>query len=190
VSFDDATHADLTRETKQMLSFTGISAALARSKGGEPGRFEALESALDEVLTTLLEGTGVTFTGVDPTRLEPTFDADGRSAELDDLPRRARHRIAFGSLALRALAAAYPDRDPRAAEGVILLDDLEVQQDLASQGALPALLRRALPRVQWIVTTASPAVVSGCDASSVVALRRMTPEGPIEVHHGADAVMH
>ena len=189
-SFDDATHADLTRETKQMLAFTGISAALARSKGGSPGRFEALESALDGVLTTLLEGTGVTFTGVDPARLEPTFDADGRSAELDDLPRRARHRIAFGSLALRALAAAYPDRDPRAAEGVILLDDLEVQQDLASQGALPSLLRRALPRAQWIVTTGSPAVVSGCDASSVVALRRMTPEGPIEVHHGADAVMH
>jgi hypothetical protein len=190
VSFDDATHADLTRETKQVLSFAGIAASLSRSSGGEPGRFEAFENALHEVLATLLEGTGVTFTGVDPARLEPTFDDGGRSADLDDLPRRARHRIAFGALALRALAAAYPDRDPREAEGVILLDDLEVQQDLASQGALPSLLGEALPRAQWIVTTASPAVVSGCDASAVIALRRMSATGPVEVHQGAGAVIH
>ncbi len=189
-SFDDATHADLTRETKQVLSFAGIAAALARSRGGEPGRFEAFEGALHGVLTALLEGTGITFTGVDPARLEPMFDAGGREADLDDLPRRARHRVAFGALALRALSAAYPERDPREAEGVILLDDLEVQQDLASQSALPSLLRRALPRAQWIVTTSSPAVVSGCDANSVVALRRMTEEGPVEVYQGAGAVMH
>ena len=190
MSFDDATHADLTRETKQVLSFAGIAAALARSRGGAPGRFEALEAALHGVLAALLEGTDVTFTGVDPARLEPTFDAGGRATDLDDLPRRARHRVAFGALALRALSAAYPDRDPREAEGVILLDDLEVQQDLASQSALPSLLRRALPRAQWIITTSSPAVVSGCDPGAVVALRRMTEAGPVEVHQGAGAVMH
>jgi len=189
-SFDDATHADLTRETKQVLSYAGIAAALARASGAEPGRFEAFESALHGVLSALLEGTGITFTGIDPARLEPMFDAAGRLTDLDDLPRRARHRVAFGALALRALSAAYPDRDPREAEGVILLDDLEVQQDLASQGALPSLLRRALPRAQWIVTTSSPAVVAGCDAGAVMALRRMTEAGPVEVHQGAGAVMH
>jgi hypothetical protein len=189
-NFDDATHADLTRETKQVLAFAGIAAALARAQDGEPGRFELFERALHGVLTALLEGTGVTFTGVDPGRLEPTFNAGGRATDLDDLPRRARHRIAFGALALRTLAAAYPDRDPRDAEGVILIDDLEVQQDLASQSALPSLLRRALPRAQWIVTTSSPAVVAGCDPGAVVALRRMTEEGPVEVHQGAGAVMH
>lgn len=190
VSFDDATHGDLTRDTKQVLSFAGIAGALARSSGEEPGRFEALEGALHEVLEALLEGTEITFTGVDPARLEPTFDAGGRSVELDDLPRRVRHRVAFGALALRALAAAYPEKDPREAEGVFLIDDLEVQQDLASQSALPSLLCRALPRAQWIVTTSSPAVVSGCDAGSVLALRRMTAAGPVEVHQGAGAVMH
>lgn len=190
VSFDDATHADLTRDTKQVLGFAGIAAALARAKGGDPGRFEALDAALHEVLAALLDGTGVSFLGVDPQRLEPTFDAEGRSADLDDLPRRHRHRIAFGALALRVLAAAYPDRDPRAAEGVILVDDLDAQQDLASQDALPSLLRRALPRAQWIVTTSSPAVASGCDAGEVLALRRMTATGQVEVHQGAGAVVH
>lgn len=190
VSFDDASHADLTRETKQVLSFAAIAASLARSSGGEPGRFETFDRALREVLAALLDDTGVTFTGVDPARLEPTFDDDGRAVELDDLPRRIRHRVAFGALALRTLSAAYPAKDPREAEGVILIDDIEVQQDLASQAALPALLRRALPRAQWIVSTSSPAVVSGCDAGSVLALRRMSALGPVEIHHGAGAVMH
>jgi hypothetical protein len=190
VSFDDATHADLTRETKQVLSFAGIAASLARSSGAPPGRFEAFESALREVLAALLDDTGVTFTGVDPARLEPTFEDDGRAVELDDLPRRIRHRVAFGALALRVLSAAYPDKNPREAEGVILIDDLEVQQDLGSQSALPSLLRRALPRAQWIISTSSPAVVSGCDASWVLALRRMTATGPVEIHQGAGAVMH
>jgi hypothetical protein len=190
VSFDDATHADLTRETKQVLAFAGIAAALARSSGAEPGRFDVFAKALREVLAALLEDTGVELKGIDSARLEPTFDDDGRSVELDELPRRIRHRIAFGALALRTLAAAYPDKDPREAEGVILIDDIESQQDLASQAALPALLRRALPRVQWIVSTSSPAVVSGCDASWVLALRRMTATGPVEIHQGAGAVMH
>ena len=189
-SFDDASHADLARETKQVLSFAGITASLARSGGGEPGRFEVFDRALREVLAALLEDTGVTFVGVDPARLEPTFDDDGRAVDLDDLPRRLRHRVAFGALALRALSAAYPDKDPREAEGVVLIDDIEVQQDLASQAALPALLRRALPRAQWIVSTSSPAVVSGCDAGSVLALRRMSASGPVEIHQGAGALMH
>ena len=84
VSFDDASHADLARETKQVLAFAGITASLARSGGGEPGRFEAFERALREVLAALLDDTGVTFTGVDPARLEPMFDDDGRAVDLDD----------------------------------------------------------------------------------------------------------
>ena len=196
VSFDDASHADLARETKQVLAFAGITSSLARSSpspspnGAEPGRFETFDRALREVLAAVLDDTGVTFTGVDPARLEPMFDDDGRAVELDDLPRRIRHRVAFGALALRALSAAYPGKDPREAEGVILIDDIEVHQDLTSQAALPLLLRRALPRAQWIVSTSSPAVVSGCDAGSVLALRRMSASGPVEIHQGASAVMH
>jgi hypothetical protein len=47
---------------------------------------------------------------------------------------------------------------------------------------LPALLRRALPRVQWIVTTASPPVAAGCDVSEVMALRRMLGSTRVELH--------
>ena len=143
-----------------------------------------------ETLAVLLEDTGAAYLGVSPSRIEPIFAHDGREVELDDLPRSLRHRVAFGALTVRALAAGYPDRDPRDAEGVVLLDDLEAQQDPRAQAALPQLLRRALPRVQWIVTTASPVVATACEVDEVIALRRMPGSPQVELHHGLEAAVH
>jgi hypothetical protein len=190
-TFDDATRADLARETKQVLAFAGAAAALARgTRDASSIRFEVLDRALREALAVLLEDTGAAYLGVAPSRLEPMFAYDGREVDLDDLPRSLRHRVAFGALTLRALAAAYPDRDPREAEGVVLLDDLEVQQDPRAQASLPPLLRRALPRVQWIVTTASPVVATACEVGEVIALRRMPGSAQVEVHQGMEAAVH
>jgi hypothetical protein len=187
-SFDDPTRADLARETKQVLSFAAISAALAR--GRAETRATLLDRAAREALEILLDGSGAEYLGASPERLEPIFAFDGREVELDELPRSVRHRVAFAALTLRALAAAYPGRDPRDGEGVVLLDDLELEQDPRSQRALPSLLRRALPRVQWIITTSSPSVAVGCDANEVIALRRVPGSRRIVVHQGEAAVMH
>lgn len=195
-SFDDATRADLSRETKQMLSFTSIAAALARARRGggddaQAERFERLDDALRGVLAALLEGTSLTYVGVDPLRLEPIFEgAGGRRLDFDDLGRSARHLVAIGALTLRALAAASPGVDPRLAEGVALIDDIEAQQPLHRHRSLAARLRRALPHVQWIVTTSSPAVALGCDLSEVIALRREPSSGRVELYDGPDAVLH
>jgi hypothetical protein len=191
-SFDDATRADLARETKQVLAFAAVSSALAASAGDEEDgrRCHLLDRALREALAVLLEGTGATYLGTSARSLEPTFALGDHAVELDDLPRSLRHRVSFAALTVRALAAAYPDKDPRDAEGVALLDDLEVQQDGRALSELPARLRRALPRVQWIVTTASPQVAAGCDVSEVMALRRMPGSMHVELHQGPAAVMH
>ncbi|WP_437631197.1 hypothetical protein [Sorangium sp. So ce854] len=203
-SFDDATRTDLARETKQVLSFIPIAAALARdgATGGpgasegarsqaQPARLEALDRALREVLAALLEGHGARYVGVDPLRLEPIFErADGQRVDFDDLGRSARHAVAFGALALRALASAHPGGDPRLAEGVVLIDDIEAQQPVHRQRSLPARLRAALPNVQWIVATSSPAIALGCELSDVIALRREPSSGRIELHEGPDAVLH
>ena len=203
ISFDDATRADLTRETKQILSFAAVSAALAAgaqraarlrdaqvAQAIEKDRLLALDRALREVLAVLLEGSGASYVGASERSLEPLFATEGRDVDLDDLPRSLRHRVAFGALTVRALCAAYPGRDPRTAEGVVLLDDLEVHQDLRALPALPGLLRRALPRVQWIITTASPLVAAGCEADEVLALRRMPGAARVELHQGPEAVVH
>lgn len=190
VLFDDPSRADLARETKQVLSFAGISAALSHAAGGASARGALLDRAIREALEVLLEGTGARYLGPSPLRLEPLFAFEDREIELDDLPRSLRHRVAFAALPLRALAAAYPDRDPREGEGVVLLDDLEVEQDTRSQRDLPGLLRRALPRVQWIITTASPSVVMGCAVDEVMALRRMPGSRGVTLYRGDAARMH
>ncbi|WP_437686517.1 hypothetical protein [Sorangium sp. So ce176] len=204
-SFDDATRTDLARETKQVLSFLPVAAALARGRSAdrpdaarshaEPhaqaARLDALDRALREVLAALLEGHGARYVGVDPLRLEPIFErADGQRVDFDDLGRSARHAIAFGALALRALASAHPSGDPRLAEGVVLIDDIDAQQPAHRQRSLPARLRAALPNVQWIVTTSSPAIALGCELSDVIALRREPSSGRVELHEGPDAVLH
>jgi hypothetical protein len=191
-TFDDATRADLARETKQVLAGVSIAAALSARGGKTPAkRFEAMEHAMREVLAAFLDPLGFQYLGVDPIRIEPIFaTGDGRQVTFDDLPRGSRHLISFGALVIRALAAAYPDKDVRTAEGVVLLDDIEVQQELHLQRQVTGMLVRALPRVQWIATTSSPAVAQGCDASELFALRRMPESRRVELYDGAAAVMH
>lgn len=191
-SFDDASRTDLTRETKQILSFACIASALNR-QGADPSRAELprLEQALRAVLFELLDDDGYAFTGVDPVRLEPIFhDPEDRRVEFDDLPRSLRHLVAFGALATRTLAAAWPDRDPRDAEGVVLLDDVESEQPLFRQRTIVSRLHHALPRVQWIITTGSTDVALGCSPSSLVVLRRRPGGAAIDLHEGADAILH
>lgn len=211
-SFDDASRADLTRETKQALSFAAIGAALTEqraSSGSAPfahgarpsparpdaaplqARLVHFEAAMNAAVSAALDGSGFTYDGLDPARLEPVFSERGGAAALfDDLPRGLRHAVAFVVLPLRTLCAAYPDRDPRAAEGVVLLDDAEAQLPLSHQRTLVPRLRRALPRVQWLLTTASPAVAEGAEIGDVIALRRLPGSTKVELYEGASAVLH
>src|SRR6185369_11088648 len=101
------------------------------------------QSAMISALTAALDGTGLSYAGVDPVRLEPIFSERAGSLSLfDDLPRGARHAVAFVALPLRALFAAYPGADPRMAEGVVVVDDAESQLPVAQQRTLVPRLRR------------------------------------------------
>jgi hypothetical protein len=183
-SFDDPTRADLTRETKQALGYAGIARALAgeRAEYIHLARFDA---AMRAVVDVMLEPFGFAYAGVSPISLEPEAkDSSGRVIAFDSLPRPARHLVAFGALSLRALFAAYPGaEDPRESEGVVAIDDVESQQDPAMLRSLVPLLRRALPNVQWILSTASMQLAMACQAGEVVALRRSEAKR-IEVGEG------
>jgi hypothetical protein len=183
-SFDDPTRADLTRETKQVLSYAGIARALSAERA-EYAHLARFDRAVREVADLLLAPFGFTYAGVSPSSLEPeALDAAGRTVTFDALPRPARHLVAFGALSLRALAAAYPRADdPRRAEGVVAIDDVESQQDPALLRVIVPLLRRALPNVQWILTTSSTQLAMACAPGEVIALRREGAKG-IEVGEG------
>ena len=140
--------------------------------------------------TFLVLLTGFTYEGLDAVSWEPMFRSrEGARVPFDGLPTRVRHLTAFGALAVRTLWAAYPDRDPRISEGVVLIDEVDLHQDVAVALKLPAALRAALPSVQWILTTCSPIVASGASTGEVLALRA-SAEGRVELHAGLSATTH
>jgi hypothetical protein len=188
---DDATRSDLSRDTKQALAYAEIASALVERRPVEGElRLDALGPAMLKVVGQLVSLTGFGYEGLDAVTWEPMFRAgDGTRMPFDALPTRARHLVAFAALSVRTLWAAYPDRDPRIAEGVVLIDEVDLHQDVAVALKLPAALRAALPSVQWILTTCSPVVASGAASGEVLALRTST-EGRVELHAGPSAITH
>jgi hypothetical protein len=188
-ALDDASRTDLTRETKQALAYAAITAALSRDRGG--AGFLRLGEAMAHTVDALAALTGFSYAGVDPGTLEPSFKAeDGQLLTFDALPTRTRHLVAFGALPVRALWGAYPGRDPRESEGVVCIDEIDLGQDAGVQGSILACLRRVLPRVQWIVTTASPIVAASAESHEVLALRRLPRSAEVQLFVGAEARVH
>ena len=176
-SFDDPTRADLTRETKQVLSYAAIARALGNQRE-EYSHLERFDAAVREVVDVMLEPFGFSYAGVSPLSLEPeATDKSGHIVAFDALPRAARHLVAFGALSLRAMFAAYPQSDdPREREALIAIDDIEAQQDPSMLRIIVPLLRHALPNVQWLLTTSSTQLAMSCAPGQVVALRRSSSE--------------
>lgn len=188
---DDASRADLSRETKQALAYAEIVSVLAerRPVDGDT-RLDVLGPAMLKVVDALVNLTGFGYLGIDPQSWEPMFRSrEGSRLPFDALPTRARHLVAFGALSVRTLWAAYPDRDPRIAEGVVLIDEADLHQDANVALKLPSALRAALPSVQWILTTHSPVLAAGASAGEVFALR-LSSEGRVELHAGPSATTH
>jgi hypothetical protein len=177
VTFDDATRADVARETKQALSVASIRSSLGGSA--------VLHLALCDVVTELGSLVGCTYEGADPVTFEPMFDTGGAApTAFDELPASARSTLAFGVLTTRALHAAYPSRPPRESEGVVLIDEVELHQEPEAARAIVPTLTRLFPRVQWIVSTQQPAVALACDSEDVFALRRMPSSHRVELFAG------
>jgi predicted ATP-binding protein involved in virulence len=189
-AFDDASRSDLARETKQTLAYAAITGAL--TEGTEAQReFGALAGAVAHAVDELVGLAGFKYLGVEPRSLEPRFgDADGVPVRFDAIPTRARHLVAFAALTVRALWAAYPARNPLDAEGVCVIDEVDLHQDEAVLNGLASALRRALPLVQWIVTTTSPVVAASCDAGEVLALRKTAERRGVDLYFGVSARTH
>ncbi len=192
-NLDDATRGDLTRETKQALSYAAIGAAIGASAEPSPlqRRLADLDATMRQVVTALTSLGGFDYLGADPLTLEPLFSTPGGEPALfDELPTAMRHLAAFGALTVRALFAAYPDLPLAQAEGVVLVDELALHQEPAVERHLLPALRTLLPRVQWVVTTSSTSLVTTCEPGELIALRRTPPSARVELYEGPLAVVH
>jgi hypothetical protein len=188
---DDASRSDLARDTKQALAYAAISAALTDEQEESGGDQHMLGEAMIYAVNELVRPAGLSYGGLDARTLEPMFvSPSGNIVPFDGLPTRARHLVAFAAIPTRALWAAYPGNDPRTAEGVVIIDEIDLRQDPGVQASLVMALRAALPRVQWIVTTTSPTVAASCDAREVLALRKLPDEERIELFVGDQALTH
>jgi len=187
---EDPTRADLAREAKQALAYAGVAGALAEGRP-DRRRFQLLARAMREAVQTVLAVVQIRYAGVDPLTLEPCFvTGEGAAVPFDGLPTRARHLVAFVALPVRALWAAYPARDPLDAEGIVTIDEVDLQQDPASLALLGPALERALPGVQWILTATSPALAASLEPQQVLALRRGMDARGVELHTGVAAFTH
>jgi hypothetical protein len=200
-TLDDAARSDLTREVKQALAYADIASALAphTQAEGSPRREQSrgtydtrlLGTAMHEIVDALVHLTGHHYEGINPTSLEPTFRTPrGKPILFEQLPTQARHLVAFAALPIRVLWAAYPGRDPRLAEGVIAIDEIDLHQDAMVCEQLVGTLRQCLPHVQWILTTSSPVMAASVDARQVLALRRLPDDEHIELFIGQQARTH
>lgn len=190
-TMDEAQRADLTRETKQALAYAAIGSALSRGGGDRGRRLDLLGGAMHSAVDHLVSLAGFAYRGLDAATFEPVFiDSDDRERFFDALPTRARHLVAFAALSTRLLWAAYPGQDPRTSEGIVAIDEVDLHQDPPTQSGLVAALGRALPGVQWLLTTSSNLVTASVDARDVIALRRSLEADRIELYLGDEARTH
>jgi hypothetical protein len=188
-SIDDRT--DLARETKQAMAYAAISAALPDLAAPRPRGFELLGAAMKRAVDEVVGLARCSYLGLDPHTFEPLFrEGRGNAVPFDGLPTRVRHLVSFAALPVRTLWGAYPGTDPRMCEGLIAIDEVDLHQDPAVQAGLGAALRRALPRVQWIVTTTSPVVAASADSRDVLALRRLSDVNRVDLYVGDAARTH
>lgn len=195
--FEDPTRADLTRETKQVLAYSVVSAALARDASSRTSpevraETELLERAVRGAVEPLANLAGYGYLGVEPATFEPVFERGRRGplAAFDELPTHARNLVGLAALTVRMLHAAWPGTDARAAEGVALVDDADVHLEAAARRGLVPALREALPNVQWILATSSPEVALPCDAGDILALRRLPESDDVRLYDGELALVH
>jgi hypothetical protein len=187
---EDASRSDLARETKQALAYAAIADALGERRP-VPIDLSLLGEAMLHAVNTLIGLAGFRYDGLDPVSFEPTFSSDGsHMMTFDALPTRARHLVALAALPIRTLWAAYPGQDPRESEGVVMVDEVELHQDLSVHGQLIETLHRAIPGVQWICTATSPLVTAGLGEREVFVLRRMPDQKRVELFSGADSRLH
>ncbi len=190
-TLDDGSRADLARETKQALAYAEIGAALSAAGGDRGRRLDLLGGAMRHVLGVLLGLVGFSYRGLDAASFEPLFlDSDGRERPFDALPTRVRHLVAFAALPVRMLFAAYPALDPLRSEGVVAIDEADLHQDPATLVGLIPALERALPSVQWILTTSSSLLAASAEARDVLALRRLSDGDRVELYLGEAARTH
>jgi len=141
---------------------------LVKSGSANDKKRRMLQRLLEKVISQ--EELGVFF---ESDRL--VFGRTGTKVDAIDLPDGFRSTVAW----LADLCAAWHDSapegldrstDPSLMTGIVLLDEIDLHLHPSMARSIVPKLRQALPRVQFVVTTHSPLVLSSFDRAELVVL--------------------
>jgi hypothetical protein len=155
-----------------------IASSEALTLGGP--RFAPALLTLARMLSAVLSEPGRPF--------ECSVDPDGRlrfardGAELDalDLPDGFRSIVALLADIAHGWHDLHPNQpapEPASINGIVLVDELDLHLHVQLQREIVSRLRSALPRVQWIITTHSPLIMTSFESSELVVLDREAEGG-------------
>lgn len=133
---------------------------------------------LKRLLSVILEDTAL---AIAPSKETLSFLVDGALVDAAELPDGFRATIAWLADLCAAWCAKAPyeaeSGDPTQIRAIVLIDEIDLHLHPSLQRVLVPRLRKALPNVQWIVTTHSPLVLSSFDKSELVLLDVDAPGG-------------
>jgi hypothetical protein len=133
-----------------------------------------LKRLIDAVLVDVAFSVEESETGL-------TFRSGGAIVPASELPDGFRATIAWLADICATWHEKEPDEakdgDPAKIRGIVLIDEIDLHLHPSLQRVLVPRLRKALPEVQWIVTTHSPLVISSFDRREIVLLKA-GPKGP------------
>ncbi|HVG57021.1 MAG TPA: AAA family ATPase [Hyalangium sp.] len=180
--YRDSRHATKSEDVRRQMTLfdplTQVAGVEVLLEQGERARqvLAMLKRLLDEVF----EGDALSVEHVDDTL---RFRVGGATVAATELPDGFRATVAWLADLCAAWHAKAPeeakDGDPSKIRAIVLIDEIDLHLHAALQRILVPRLRKALPEVQWVVTTHSPLVVSSFDSRELVVLDA-GPEGPVK----------
>ncbi len=179
-NYPDRRYASLSQQVQRQMTLfdplTQIANVDVLLQGGREARpiLQTLHALLRKVLSEPELGHVVVDGG---NRLN--FSKNGAALEALDLPDGFRSVVAW----LADLCAAWhqtqpgSSTDPARITGIAIVDEIDLHLHASLQRSLVPALRKALPNVQFVVTTHSPLILSCFDRRELVILDRNSQTG-------------
>lgn len=175
-------HDDLSEETQGVISLFDPMAQLGSARAlfdGDFGRAKKanhqLESSrkLFQNILELVFDDAVSVNSVSDTKTNSMKFLSGKSLiEVFDLPDGYRSTAAWmADLCIRWLVLnPNSGTSPSDIQGIVLIDELDLHLHASLQRGIVSRLRKALPNVQWIITSHAPLILASFDRNEIVAL--------------------
>lgn len=177
--FQETRHLSLSPEVRRVMTLFD---PLTRIESAEVLLTQRLpvSSPVWTLLDSLLKQIFSESFGVKNQQGKVCFTFENESVDAIELPDGFRSSVAW----LVDLCSAWTEKHKPGKqfklsdiEAIVLIDEIDLHLHPSLQRVLVPRLRKALPRVQWIVTTHSPLILSSFEAAEIVALDRTEPGG-------------